>query len=402
MERVAEKINSAKDSRLTRPFFLRKEQSKALFFQPKLTIGPTDDVYEREADAVADKVMSMSDQEQIQSKISPLNIQRKCAACEEEEHAQRKEDGASRQRSEAPSIVSDAINAGGAPLDEGTKSFMENRFGYDFGNVKIHTDTIAAKSAQSINALAYTNGNSIVFNHGQYSPETENGKRLLAHELTHVVQQKGVQRRIIQRQIIDRNVTTNEAMLTQLGLTRQQIIDTIISADADAIVLAQNAEDTLTTELNNAQSGNPVDANAETILVEELGLSFNNRAHHGLIRQQIGRFRRVRETLESGYLRYIALGIGNISLVGCQAGDCGENFAFSCPGNRLIVLCQTFWDTPDEQSATILHEPFHIWFSMLRHADNALRRADSSCFESFALRVSGRTAPATCVAHTAG
>jgi hypothetical protein len=398
---IAEKISRAKDSKTSASFLSRKDQAKHLFFQPKLTVGPTNDVYEQEADAVADKVMRMEDHEQIQTKISPLNIQRKCAACEEEEHAQRKEDRAS-QRSEAPCIVSDAINAGGAPLEEGTKSFMENRFGYDFGNVKIHTDTIAAKSAQSINALAYTNGNSIVFNQGQYSPETESGKRLLAHELTHVVQQNGVQRTMIQRQVIDRNVTTNQALLTQLGLTRQQVVDAITAADADAIVLAQNAEDTLTTELNNAQSGNPVDANAETILTEELGLSFNNPGHHGLIRQQIGRFRRVRETLESGYLRYLGLGIGNISLVGCQAGDCGDDFAFSCDGNRLIVLCQAFWDTPDEQSATILHEPFHIWFSMARHADNALRRADASCFESFALRVSGRTAPATCVAHTAG
>src|SRR5690606_20271324 len=67
--------------------------------------------------------------------------------------------------------------------------FMENRFGYDFSHVKIHDDTVAAKSAQSINALAYTSGNNIVFNHGQYSPETNSGRKLLAHELTHVVQQ---------------------------------------------------------------------------------------------------------------------------------------------------------------------------------------------------------------------
>lgn len=399
---IAEKISRAKDSKTSASFLSKKDQAKHLFFQPKLTVGPSNDVYEQEADAVADKVMGMGDHEQIQTKISLLDIQRKCAACEEEEHAQRKEDGDSHQRSEAPSIVTDAINSGGRSLDDSTKSFMQDRFGYDFSAVKVHTDTVAAKSAQSIDALAYTSGNSIVFNEGQYSPQTESGKRLLAHELTHVVQQNGVQRTVLQRRVIDRNVTTNDAMLTRLGLTRQQVIDTITAADADAIVLAQGAEDTLTTELNNAQSGVPVDGNAETILIEELGLSFNNRAHHGLIRQQIGRFKRVRETLESGYLRYLALGIGNISLVGCETGPCGTAFAFSCDGNRLVVLCQAFWDTPDEQSATILHEPFHIWFSMARHADNALRRADSSCFESFALRVAGRNAPASCVAHTAG
>ena len=78
---------------------------------------------------------------------------------------------------------------------------MENRFGYDFSRVKIHTDTVATKSAQSINALAYTSGNNIVFDEGQYSPNTANGKKLLAHELTHVVQQaKGLQNKTIQRQ----------------------------------------------------------------------------------------------------------------------------------------------------------------------------------------------------------
>ena len=70
-----------------------------------------------------------------------------------------------------------------------SRSFMENRFGYDFSNVKIHADAVAGKSAQSINALAYTSGNNIVFNEGQYSPGTENGRRLLAHELTHTIQQ---------------------------------------------------------------------------------------------------------------------------------------------------------------------------------------------------------------------
>ena len=191
-------------------------------------------------------------------------------------------------------------------------------------------------------------------------------------------------------------------MTDRLGLTRQQIVETITAADADAIVLAQAAEDALTTQLANAQNGDPVDPDTELILNEELGLSFNNAAQRGLIREQIRRFTRIRETLESGYLRYLAIGIGNVSIIGCDPEPCGTEFASSCPGNRLIVLCQTFWDTPAEQSATILHEPFHIWFSMVRHANNALRRADASCFESFALRVAGRAAFASCAGHTAG
>lgn len=196
---TAQMVSNEKASEANRSLVLSNKRSKPLFFQPKLTVGPANDAFEQEADAVADKVMRMSDHEKIQPAISRLGIQRKCAACEEEEHAQRKEFDAGQQSAEAPSIVSAAINSGGAPLESGAKAFMENRFGYDFSNVKIHTDTVATKSAQSINALAYTSGNSIVFNEGQYSPGTASGKRLLAHELTHVVQQSGSQPHAIQR-----------------------------------------------------------------------------------------------------------------------------------------------------------------------------------------------------------
>ena len=371
--------------------------------QRKLSIGASNDIYEEEADAMADTVMGM--EAPVPLKFSPAkdNVNRKCADCEEEEKLQRKESNA--DPVSAPSNVQDILNtSSGKEMDEGTRSYMESRFNYDFSNVKIHDDDLAAKSADSINAWAYTSGNNIVFNSGQYNSQTDTGKRLLAHELTHVVQQsENVRARSIQRTVIDRNVITNAAMEAQLGFSRQEIIDSIRTGDADAIVLAQGAEDALTTQLGNATSGSAVDAGLETALNEELGLSFNNPAQRGLIRQQIQRFRRVRETLQSGYLRYLALGIGNIPLIGCEEpGNCGEDFAFSCPGNRLVVLCQTHWDNLDQAGGTILHEPFHIWFSMLRHADNALRRADSDCFESFALRVAGRAAPASCVGHTNG
>ena len=80
--------------------------------------------------------------------------------------------------------------SGGDPLSNKEKTFFESGMGYDFSNVRIHTDNNANESAKNINALAYTHGNDIVFNSGQYQPNTAEGKKLLAHELTHVVQQK--------------------------------------------------------------------------------------------------------------------------------------------------------------------------------------------------------------------
>ena len=89
----------------------------------------------------------------------------------------------------APPIVGQVLRSPGRPLDAGVRAFMEPRFGYGFGAVRVHTDGAAVQSARSVNALAYTVGNDIVFDHNHYAPETREGRRTLAHELTHVVQQ---------------------------------------------------------------------------------------------------------------------------------------------------------------------------------------------------------------------
>lgn len=170
----------------------RKEKVQTFFkplIQPKLTIGPVDDPYEREADAVAEKVMRISDTETLQTKPSPLTIQRKCAACEEEENVQMKGEGNASGGMIAPPVVHDVINSPGQKLDAGTRDFMESRFGYDFGNVQIHNNSLAHRSSKNINALAYTHGTHVVFGDGHYQPNTNSGKQLLAHELAHVVQQ---------------------------------------------------------------------------------------------------------------------------------------------------------------------------------------------------------------------
>jgi hypothetical protein len=90
-----------------------------------------------------------------------------------------------------PVSVYETLRTPGAPLDSATRARMEARFGHDFSRVRIHTDAKAAQSAQAVNALAYTVGHEIAFGAGQYAPQTQAGRRLLAHELAHVVQQQG-------------------------------------------------------------------------------------------------------------------------------------------------------------------------------------------------------------------
>jgi hypothetical protein len=90
-----------------------------------------------------------------------------------------------------PSLVRDVVGSGGgSPLDRDTRGFMESRLGADFSDVRVHTDGKATESARSVQAHAYTVGNDVVFQSDKYAPESDSGQRMLAHELTHVVQQR--------------------------------------------------------------------------------------------------------------------------------------------------------------------------------------------------------------------
>jgi hypothetical protein len=200
--------------------YARKAQAPSA--APPLKIGQPDDAFEHEADRTADEVMSGTGP-RAQWSFSRMSIappvQRKCACggsgdgeCEDckEQKLQRKASGAA-EMGHAPAIVHDVLRSSGAPLDRATRSFFEPRFGHDFGNVRIHTGAQAAASAQAVNALAYTVGDSVVFGSGQYAPHSAAGRKLLAHELTHVAQQSGGGRtvsrspRAVQRVTADRS-----------------------------------------------------------------------------------------------------------------------------------------------------------------------------------------------------
>jgi hypothetical protein len=177
--------------------------SNRTFFQPKLTVNQPNDIFEQEADAMADRVMRMPDpavNDNVFFKPAPINVQRKCQHCGEEEKLHRKENAMAETRGghDLDSYVG-SLSSSGQSLPDSSRQFFEPRFGRNFSDARIHTDSTAATSAQSINALAYTACNNIVFNSGQYSPDSESGKKLMAHELTHVVQQQSAGNGQIQR-----------------------------------------------------------------------------------------------------------------------------------------------------------------------------------------------------------
>lgn len=126
-----------------------------------------------------------------------------------------------------PSIVHDILHSHGHPLDAGTRTFMESRFGHDFSGVRVHSDERAAESARSVNALAYTVGRDVVFGAGQYDTGTAAGKRLLAHELTHVVQQSRAAPLSIQRAGSDEKAESKGADTTKTAEKSDAAIDAL-------------------------------------------------------------------------------------------------------------------------------------------------------------------------------
>lgn len=183
------------------------------FLQFKLSIGAPNDQFEREADLIADKVVQRKN-EQIQH-AAPSFIQKKCKQCEDDgEDVQRKHNESnhlvSLQRATDTDPIShqaDSITpllqqskGGGQPLHESTKTFMEQSIGADFSGVRIHDGSSAQKMTQTLQAQAFTNESDIYFNSGKYNTTSTEGMHLLAHELTHTVQQQSAPQQIIQRQ----------------------------------------------------------------------------------------------------------------------------------------------------------------------------------------------------------
>lgn len=162
-----------------------------------LNISQPNDPAEIEADAAADKALRMPEGTSVAANETrdANTILRKCDACEEgdEISIQRKPLSSGHGvPSGSPDHVRNVISSGGRPLDKQTRSFFEPRFGYDLSSVRVHTDIAAGQSARAINAKAYTLGNNIVFGNNEYQPESQSGRHLIAHELSHVAQYSGI------------------------------------------------------------------------------------------------------------------------------------------------------------------------------------------------------------------
>jgi outer membrane protein OmpA-like peptidoglycan-associated protein len=143
--------------------------------QAKLTVNTPDDIYELEADRIADQVMAAPTHSQVNTAPPHIQLFRS--------------QGDEGPLIDAPNSVDRVLANSGRPLEPELRQDMEHRFGYDFSRVRVHSGAAAEQSAREVSAHAYTVGHNIVFGAGQFAPGTHEGRRLVAHELTHVVQQ---------------------------------------------------------------------------------------------------------------------------------------------------------------------------------------------------------------------
>ena len=142
--------------------------------QAKLAVNTPGDIYEQEADRVADQMIA-----------TPAYT----AAGGAQPHIQRFSGQLNGQVDAAPTSVDQVLASSGRPLEPALRRDMEGRFDHDFSRVRVHLGSAAEQSAREVNALAYTVGHNIAFDEGRFAPSTHEGRRLIAHELTHVVQQ---------------------------------------------------------------------------------------------------------------------------------------------------------------------------------------------------------------------
>ena len=398
--------------------------------QAKLPVNEPGDMYEQEADAMADRVMRMkaSDSNSLAKPVTGLigrSVQRKCAHCEEEEKQKklmRKETGGAGGTTVSSSFAASlqASKAGGAALPANTKSQMENAFGADFSGVKIHAGNEAAAMSNSINAKAFTYGNDIYFNHGEYATGTGQGQKLLAHELTHVVQQTGTHQQVGN---IQRSIGSRSSCAANTNNSPADPIDVLRQANDRAVLMALGASHLLFSDslfmqdahfgssgiLNMYRSrfGDPTEVPGRRGAASRFRNRFNNTLHNTLILAQASemqflsdRSKRISDFL-NGSIHFICTGTRHTTIGNCDHHCNAGNGLASCSSEhgREIAVCPDYWNgfpSIDQKAIGMIHEILHMLFHFSSDFDTTpfantpgRRRIEPECYASLVADIYG-------------
>ncbi len=325
-----------------------------------------------------------------------LLLQRACRDCEEEKaiHAKHATSNAPEVSREVESYLGQ--RHAGQPLAPATRAFFDARFERDFGDVRVHTDAAAARSAAALDARAYTFGSNVYFGASQYAPETTEGRRLLAHELTHVVQQGGGPATISRYASVTCTAGTHGApanadalieaaeILAGLVITAADMDLTLLRLDAVLPGLGAGGGFTMPTSarMTNYQNsfGLPPRVSGGRFRDRLGGGTFSTQAE-ALVNEidaLQNRYQRIADRISAG-IRYRCIG-GSTTIGDCE-GHCRGRTATACLGQNLIMLCPKFWtDSMDTRAKLLIHEVAHLAFS-IRHGRN-FTHAD--CYANYA------------------
>lgn len=392
---------------------------KSGLIQSKLKIGSPGDIYEMEADRVADQVMRMNGSNSLIRRMcnkcedeshgkSDNGVQRMCSECEEELHRKSLFDqqgeittkGLSGQVREVSSGTESRINQSGSgrSMSGSVINFFEPRFGYDFSNVKIHTDANADTVNRKLNSRAFTVGNEIYFRRGEYNPGSFEGKRLLAHELTHVVQQGS-----------NKNNTTDLRRTKSSSVIQRLTRRTRVSCPAgqnpySADRRASQLLDRAYYLIHSAEAYRQILPNDADVLAVSSALRTafrlnpnNARTWDHWVPIIKRRIEIAKNYIDSVVFQFDCIGTGaSFTIPGCAAGTCNAGTeAFTCPGNPTdMVLCPLFWSRGlNQRGRVIAHEVFHINFGFINDWGQP-DVANAHCYAQFVALLNGFNSPA--------
>lgn len=402
--RRARYLKSAAISPLTAPGLLQRKSvcscggvcpkcQGSITLQPKLSIGAANDKYEEEADVVADQVMRMPEPA-VQRQVSSEED-------EEEEPVHTKTSSRTplnREKRVANKTAIQNLKGGGRPLPTSARAFFESRMGADFSGVRVHTDSQSANTARALNARAFTHGSNIAFSANQYSPTSREGKHLLAHELTHVIQQQSARSLApsIQRKIYSRKFHCNKEEAKETEITRGTPLKAVQTAEKEAIKLLTTAINRLKTARRKTLKPDNLDPAISDDVAKGfqdlLGLdatlrtNWINEGEERTVPVIIRRLEIVRDLLDSGWIHYH-----------CFSPKCNsEDYAYAYPGEFHNYLCRKFWGpNVHERAATIIHEALHMSFKKISDSREGgfLNLYRAACYSRLIFLLNGIAAP---------
>jgi hypothetical protein len=372
-----------------------------------------------------------------QSMLGVLQRQCACGGGKCDECVQRRAKVGRPAPSTAHAQVQSVVRSSGRPLDGGVRSFMESRFHQSFDHVRVHTGPSAERSAQAVDALAYTVGSNVVFGEGQYQPNSREGKRLLAHELTHVVQQGtgsvrgnsgearfeaeansvaarvvdgrapvpaigGAPRGAIQR-VPAKQVSCSASTPLNLpdGTSIANPVDVITAAEVRGHEFLDPAIATLVATQTKVRGGESpataVDANTATGL-RFIGIdptiaanwTSPGSAASFTVPILLKRLQGMASIVGGGGVFYTCLGPANGTLGVCAGAICGTATTDAATCGFRTALCAPFWaEGADDQADTIVHESAHTFSGPGGFIADAGRSGNAACYARCAETIAG-------------